>query len=167
MKLDILIVDILLVAMVAMPYVAFISVGLKESRKLKKRFMEQAVKYNFRPDRIETWNLNMIGIDQNASTILLLQNYSEGPQVTYLDLKKFRKSNLQKRYQTMRIQKKTEEMLQKVYLELHSFSGENLLVDLYDADKTYQQEYEMRNAEKWNLLINSCLRSRSFSGTAA
>lgn len=167
MKLDIIVVEVILVALVLAPYVVFTWAGYKKSRQLKRKFSEEAKKYNFQPNEIGTWNRNMAGLDSLSRSFLLVQDYLEEIEVIYLDFKMFRKCSIIKSYETIKIREKEEEVLQNIYLELLSHSGEFKIVNLYDSNRTYEQDYEVKNAEKWNLLINSCLSSKPVLDAAA
>lgn len=167
MKLDIIIVDLLVVALVLVPCAIFIWAGLKDAQGLKRKFLEEVKKYNLHPDQIGTWNLNMAGLDTVSRSFLLVQDYAGKFEISYINLQKVGKSSIVKSYKTIKIREEKEEVLQRIDLELLLHSGEIQLVNLYDSNKTYQQDYEVKNAENWNLLINSCLSSRPVLGAAA
>lgn len=167
MKLDILIVDFILVAAVALPYLLFILLGQKEGVKLKNKFLEEAQKYELSFSEKDNWNNNIIGLDKEKAKILLLQKRKAGIVTEIIDLKQVRACSILEDVQTVKVNKRMENILQKIDLQLNLHDGSFQVINLYNCEETYSQEYELKHAERWNQTINASLVYRSIVNSAA
>lgn len=167
MKLDIIIVDLALLAAVFLPYLLFIWIGRKEERKLKNKFGEEAKKLQLNFDEKDSWNNNILGLDKKRDRILFVQKRKSGIIAEVVNLKEVRNSELVKEVQTLKIEQRTEDILQKLELKLNLYNGCEQILSLYDCEESYTQDYELKHAEKWNKLINSLIAFRPTINSAA
>ena len=167
MKLDIFIVEILLVAVVALPYITFAFLGLKGGRELRSRFLQEMKKRNFKAGHKGKWNNNRIALDMERPSLLLVQQYGGQFECTEIDLQKVIRVVVVTAQKNAEVAGKVTEQLERVVLEFQYLSGEVRLVTLYEFDRTHQQDFEVENAEKWCLLINEHLRSKPLFDAAA
>lgn len=157
MKLDILLVDLVVVAMVVVPYLLFIIMGWGESRQLKKRFLQETAKHLGKTDVVNSWNEIMTGIDRNLQKLVLVQRVKEDFRVEVIDLKEVIACEIRPTYVNMVINKVPSTVLKRIDLNFSQFSGEKFDVNLFDHDTTYRQDFELKNAEKLNASVKSCL----------
>ena len=167
MKLDIILVDIALVAAVFVPYVLFILLGKKEERKLMNRFSEEAKKYDLTFSEKDSWNNNLVGLDIGNKRILLVQKRKTGLAVEFIDLKEVRTCEIYQEMQNIKTEQRSEDILEKLGLQLKLNSGEVKFIELYNCEETYVQDYELKHAEKWNKTINDLIAFRPTLNSAA
>jgi hypothetical protein len=167
MKLDIIIVDLALVAAVFVPYLLFIWVGNREVKKLKNKFSEEAKKHQLSFDEKTSWNNNIMGLDKKSAKILFVQQKKSGILSEIIALKEVRASEVFKDVQTIKIDQRTEDILQKLELRLKLHNGSEQILGLYDCKESYAQDYELKHAEKWNAIINSLVAFRPTLNSAA
>lgn len=167
MKLDILIVDFILVTAVILPYLLFILIGRMEEAKLKNKFLEEAQKHGLRLEETDRWNNNILGIDKEKAKLLLLQKRKAGIVTELIDLKQVRTCSIHEDILPVKIQKRTENILQKLELQLILHNGTFKNLNLYNCEETYSQDYELKHAERWNRVINSLLVYRPTVNSAA
>ncbi len=167
MKLDILIVDFAMLALVFVPYLIFILIGKREERNLKNTFLEEARKLRLRLDEKDKWNNNIIGLDKEKTTLLLVQKRRTGLLTEVIDLREVRACEVLQEVQTVRIEQRNEQILQKIDLQLKLYDGSFRIIKLYDCEETYTQDYELKHAEKWNNTINSFIAFRPTINSAA
>lgn len=168
MKIDIWIVDLAVVASVVIPYILLVITGFNETKTRSKKFHEEAARNQMAPDETDHWNLNTIGIDRKLQKLLFIQQNSKGDRIEFFDLKNIRKSTVISTSKPIKINDKVEEVLQQINLELESnLSGEKRLLNLYDCDLTYAQDYEMKHAQKWNEIINAAMSYKPVLAPAA
>lgn len=167
MKLDILIVDFALLVLVFIPYVLFIFIGSREVRKLKNKFNEEALHHQLIIDEKDSWNSNIIGVDTKKATILLVQNRKTEVHAEFIKLKEVKNCEILREVQTLKIDKRTEEILQRIDLRLTCHNDSIRIVNLYNCEEKYAQEYELKHAEKWNNKINSMISYRPAVNSAA
>lgn len=157
MKLDIIIVDFILVTAVIIPYLLFILIGRKEEAKLKNKFLEEASKHGFHLEETDRWNNNIIGLDREKAKILLLQKRKTGIVTELIDLKQVRACHIYDEVQPLKIDKRTENVLLKLGIQLSLQDGSFQILNLYNCEETYYQDYELKHAEKWHHTINALL----------
>lgn len=167
MKLDILIVDIALLALIFSPYFLIIFLNRAEGKSLKKRFLNQASLYNLKIVECDTWNSNIIGLDKGKAKILFVQKRKTGFVTEIIDLKQVRTSCILQNTQSVKINKHVSNILQKIDLQLVLHNGSLQNINLYNCEETYSQDYEIKNAERWNRIINESLTHSPTVNSAA
>lgn len=167
MKLDILIVDVALVALIFLPYVLFILIGRREERKIKNRFLEEALKINLTIEEKDFWNTTVVGLDITRSKVLITQKRKTGIVVELIDLKEIRSCEVLQEVQTVKISGHSENVVQRIDLQLELFNNSTRIVNFYHCEETYSQEYEMKHAERWSNKINNLIRLRPTVNSAA
>lgn len=167
MKIDILIVHFAVVAAVAIPYILFVLAAARQRKHLRLRFDKEAKDLDLKCDQVDRWNSNIIGIDKTRQKILFVQRRREEISVQVIDLKTVKSSLLLHQTGTVKINKKNEEILQKVEVELSMYNGDKQIVSFFDYDVTYYQDYEMKNAGKWSQIINESINLRPLVHSAA
>lgn len=167
MKLDILIVDAALVAAVFLPYFLFILIGQREERKIKNKFSQEAKKHQLQFDEKEKWNNNIIGLDRSKLKVLFVQKRKAGLVAEIFDLRDVRSCEILKVVRTMKIELRTEDILERLDLKLLLHNGNEQLVNLYNCEETYAQDFELKHSEKWNSIITSCIILRPKLTSAA
>lgn len=167
MKLDILVVDIAVVLAVILPYIMFIVAGKKADREFRNIFFEEAKKRGMVLEKIDKWNMNMIGFDRSLMKLLLVQRRREAVVVKELSLRKIKQSHVVQETRRMRLKNIPEDVLLRVDLEFDLWNGEQEILNLFDHNETYSQDYEMKNACNLNTFINKCLTFRPVISSAA
>ena len=167
MKLDILIVDFALVAAVFLPYFLFILVSGKESGKLKNKFLEEAKKHQLTFYVKDRWNNNLVGLDKEKGKVLLVQKVKSGLTSEIIDLKQIRRCEILQEAQAVKIDQHKENVLQRLDLQLLLHNGTIKIVNLYNSEESYVQDYEMKHAERWNRTINEFAAFRPTINSAA
>lgn len=158
MDIESLIVNIAVVSIILVPYFVFIFTGHSQFNKVEKRFQQEVKKLGLHIDEYERWNMNVMGMDFNQKKILLVVRQNEQLLAEVISLQKIKESRvITYTHQVKRGNKVTPE-LDKIFLELTPFEGtDKILVSLFDSGYTFDQDFEMKHAEKWNTLVNSTL----------
>lgn len=167
MKLDIILVDLAVVALVVVPYVLFIVMGWGESRKLNKTFQLESSKYLGKTVEVNSWNQIMTGLDKTLQKLLLVQQIGKEFRVEVIDLRTVRACEVKTEHAPVVINKVASTILKRIDLEFTGWSGEKTYLNLFDHDSTYKQDYELKNAEKLSASVNGCLSHRPLITSAA
>lgn len=167
MKIDILFVHFALVAAVVVPYLIFILAAVREQKELRRKFNEEASRFRMSFDQVDKWNWNIIGLDKGQQKVLFFQQRGESFISQLINLKTIRSSSLLHQVRRMKINDKNEDILQRIDLEITFHNGEKQLISLYDSNVTYTQDYEMKNAERWNRILNDAVHFRPLIHSAA
>lgn len=167
MKLDILIVDFAIIALVLVPYALFIFIGHREVRRIKNKFNEAALHHQLIIDEKDSWNSNIIGLDTKKCNLLLVQKKKTGVNIELVDLREVTNCEILREVHTIKTDKRTEDILQRIDLRLTCYNNSIRIVNLYNCEDTYAQEHELKHAEKWNDKINSLISYRPTVNSAA
>lgn len=167
MKLDIIIVNLAIVALVVVPYMLFIILGWGEARKFKNKFREETTRHLGKADEVHSWNRIMTGLDKNLQKLVLVQAIDQGFRVEVIDLKVMRSCEIKTEYSTGVIDRVPSTILKRIDLEFSNISGEKFYLNLFDQNTTYQQDFELRNANKLFASVNGCLSFRPVINSAA
>lgn len=167
MKLDILLVEVLLVAMVTLPYMTFAFLAFRAQKRLKSKFREELNKNNLVADYKGRWNKNMIAVDSEHSALLLVQQNAAQFEVVLIQLNKVIKVSTRITHKRVKVRGRHEEQLERVDLDFQLSTGDLQSVNLFDSNRSYQEDCEVKNAEDWCLLINKHIRSKPLLGAAA
>lgn len=151
-------VNLAVVSIVFVPYFLLIYIGQREYRKIDNLFKKEAKKNDLKIEVKDRWNLNAIGIDSRQQKLLFVQRRNEEFFVQLVNLSNIKESKIFQYSKSININGVNELVLQKIDLELVPFnSDEKTIISLFDSDLTFDQDFEMKHAEKWNRLINSTL----------
>lgn len=168
MKIDILIVDVALLALVLVPYLIFILVGSKTANKSRKRFKQIASENGLVLTEQESWNANLVGLDRIKEKFLFIQLKNGEPVSELVDLKMLKSCSVISETEKQKINGKMDEILKRVSLEFVFLNAtEKKLLDLYDHEINIYQDYELKRAQKWSSLINELLKTRQAMRRAA
>lgn len=160
MKIDLVILSLLLVFLVFLPFILIPLIQNRGSKNLQKKFNGEASRLNLKTDIIETWNQNFIGFDSAQKKLLFVQKLEEDFIVEFIDLDGIKQSDLKLQH-SQPVGQKKEEQLQKVILELTvQHTEEKKTIVLYDYDLNYNQDLEVKNAQKVNDHISNFIKSR-------
>lgn len=168
MKIDILFVDLAMLSLVFIPYIFLVLLGRGNSKKMKNFFLAEAQKLELKPDEIQTWNQNIIGVDKTRRKLLFVQKRFDQLAVQVVDLACIRDSKVLVRYSPQKTNGQTVDVLQEASLELLGAGG-NLKdkIVLYDANAVFSEDNELRHAEKWNRIIKELLKPETSMRPAA
>ncbi|SDB49929.1 hypothetical protein SAMN03097699_1726 [Flavobacteriaceae bacterium MAR_2010_188] len=158
MNTDMLIVNIIVISLVFVPYLILILIGQKETRKISKRFQQEAKNHQLNISEMESWNLNYIGIDTSSQKLLFTQRRDTEFFVDLIDLKSFQEVKLVTQFEEIVNNKVKEDILLKINLEfVGHYNHINHNLCLYDYDLNRDQDYEMKHAEKWAKRVSDSL----------
>ncbi len=148
MKPELIIISVVMTLIVFLPFYLLPLLQLTGYKKSIRLFKTQAELFRLNTDIMNSWNLNITGIDSAAQKLLVLQLHEE-IKVRYFDLKNVKHTDMH--VSTLPVIKsgKTENILQKVDIEFTFYTGEDKeTLCLYDYDFNTYQDFEVKNAEK-------------------
>lgn len=154
-------VNVAVVSLVFVPYYLFIRLGQQEYRRINREFSGQVKQHNLKIDQMERWNLNALGIDFKQQKLLFVQRRNEKIFVQLYDLGSIKACRESFQNTTIQVNGANVTILQKVDLELIPYSGEAVtVINLFNNDMTYNEEFELDHARKWKELVNQCICAR-------
>ncbi len=158
MDIETFFANLAVLSFVIVPYFAFIYIGHKQYNEVGKRFQQETKKHGLHIDEYERWNRNALGIDYKQQKLLLVVKRDEIMLAEVISLANIKECVVVPCTHPVKTGTKKTEELDKIFLELTPFEGtDRILVSLFDSEYTFEQDYEMKHAEKWNKLINSSL----------
>ncbi len=153
-----LIVNIAVLSLVIVPCYIIVYIGHKQYNKIGKRFQEEVKIHSLQIDEYERWNRNALGIDFKQQKLLFVTIQNEALTVKMYPLENIKESKIIPYFHTVKTGGKVSQKMDKLFLELTPYDEiDKVLISLYDSNHTYEEEYEMKHAEKWNKLINNAV----------
>ena len=135
------------------------------SKKIKEIAKEDRLKFDLK----ESWGNSIIAIDKTQKVLVFSKIVNDGVIVEKIALDEVGKSTIQKKLVPERSNTGNSNVLQKLNLEI-TFSNhqkETLVLNFYDIDDSYAEDYEMQRAEKWNTVINETAKAASIGKKVA
>ncbi len=163
MKIDFIVISVLLVTLVILPFVLLPLIQNGGSKKLQKKFREEASRLNLNIDIKESWNQNIFGIDSVQRKMIFVNSSEEIVQIHTIDLNRVKQSSVAVTTTPANKGGKKEEHLQRIDLEfLLSSPEEKKILSLYHYDINFTQDLELKNAEKCNSQIQNILITQPY-----
>lgn len=149
-------VNLAVVSIIFVPYFLLIYLGQHEYRKIINLFTKEAYINGLRIDVKDRWNLNAIGIDSTTQKLLFVQRRNEEFYVEVIHLASIAHCDISHHIKDIKLNGFKEPVLQRIELELVPLDGsDRITINLFDSGYTFDQDYEMKHAEKWRRIINS------------
>lgn len=156
MDIQSILVNLAVVSFILVPYFLLIHIGHNQHREVGKKFRHEAKKHGLNINEYDRWNNNALGMDFKQKKLLLVVRKDENIAVEIVPLNNIQSSTVKPFMHKAKGNDKSTEVLDKVYLELTPYdNSEKIMVCLFDAGYTFEQDFEIKHAEKWSKLINS------------
>ncbi|HLT51059.1 MAG TPA: hypothetical protein VKZ93_03825 [Arenibacter sp.] len=169
MNTPVILISILLVLAVFVPFFILNSSG-KGASKLISKQVKQIVKGDrLKFDLKEGWGSSFIAIDRAQKTLLFAEVVNDEVVVEKIALDQVAKSAIQKKLKLEKTNMGNANVLQKLDLVITFSTGHNetLLLNFYNADNSYTEDYEMQRAEKWETIINEAVKAMALERKVA
>ncbi|MGB5556067.1 MAG: hypothetical protein WBM83_15535 [Flavobacteriaceae bacterium] len=153
MQTTFIILSLALVAMVFVPFFLMSSIGKKETKKLKSIGKTSVSSHNLKISQQEIWADHYLGIDTDQKKLLYLQVNESDKKELLIDLKTVKDCNKIEKIQAIKTKDKIENRLERLDLEVIFKNGTKTLLNFYDSEKMYSEDYEVNRLEKWKQLI--------------
>ncbi|WP_157941180.1 MULTISPECIES: hypothetical protein [Arenibacter] len=169
MNLSMWIVSGLLVLCTVLPFVILNKSGKGDlkimSKEVKNLVTESKLKFNLK----ESWGNSFIGLDANNKMLVFSKVFDGVVALDNIDLNDVLNAKIVKKTHVVKSKNKKETVLEKLDLEI-SFLDEqkaHKILNFYDLDSIYMEDYELRRAEKWNAAINGTVATSFKSAKVA
>lgn len=158
MNIEIIAVNIIVTALVFVPYMLFIYIGQQDFRKINNEFRKMASKHALKIDIKDRWNLNAIGIDSDQQKLLFVQRRDNEFFISLINLSGIQKCEVCHHSELLLVRGAKEQVLQTVELEfIQNNKEDKLILSLFNTEINMGQDYELKHAQKWNTIINNNL----------
>ncbi len=156
MNTSLLIVSIILVCSVFLPFFLIDRTGKSAAGHRKKQFKMATAKNKLTLSEQEIWGKSFIGIDQNQRKLLFMNVEGEAQLEKLIDLNLVRDCKINTTYKKSTLKNHHEMILLTLDLEIHYIKSEKVeLLNFFDIDCPYKEDYELNRAEKWKGIINA------------
>ncbi|MFV9549607.1 hypothetical protein [Algibacter sp. PT7-4] len=154
MKISFTVLAILVTLSIIVPFLIFIFKGFNTSTKKEVRKLAQQNGYKY--DLKEVWNNKFIGITENKNTLTYITVQSENNTFINLNLSEISNCEVLTKYQTG---SNKVSLLKQLDLKL-SFKNtekQDVLLNFFNTDETFMEDYELRRIKNWQDIITSNL----------
>ncbi|MCM4167512.1 hypothetical protein KCTC52924_00989 [Arenibacter antarcticus] len=156
-------ISVLLVLAVVIPFLVLNSSGKGEAKTIANRIKEFAKEAHLKFDQKESWGNRFIAIDKTRKILVFSRIVNGEVVINEVPMDQVEKSTIQKATKMVKTNSGKENVLQKLDLEITYFAHHEkaLLLNFYDIDQIYTEDYELKRAEKWNVIINEVATTSS------
>ncbi|MEB8327900.1 hypothetical protein OO009_00910 [Flavobacteriaceae bacterium KMM 6897] len=136
---------------------------------MRKSFKLELGKNNIILTEQENWGNTFIGIDKEQKKILYMKFLEAQPTIHLIELSKIQACEIDSKVATVKTKIKKETILQKLNLKITFLNAKNVeaILNFYDAEEIYAEDFEMARAEKWNTIIKENSNTKSSGKKAA
>lgn len=158
METSFIIISAILVALISVPFLLINSIGKSGTRKLKSVYRQIAKKHNFNTTEQEGWGNSYIGIDPSQNKLLFLKLKGEEVSEEFVNLFLVKSCEIRESKDVIRTNHTRETILLGIDLTLTFGHGhESLVLNFYDRESGYQEDYEHSRAERWKKIITDAM----------
>jgi hypothetical protein len=166
MNTQVNIIASIILIIIFLPIFLLNKTGSTHLKKLKKIFDTIVKDNNLKLDQSECWANTCIGIDISQQK-LLYKNGLESDNYQIINLKDINACELIKSTSQKRGDKKVVNELKALDLKLSMKSNKaSIILNFYDANNSYAEDFELKRIEKWIIIINNNLVFRTVKNVA-
>ncbi|MGB5274366.1 MAG: hypothetical protein WBN39_09965 [Flavobacteriaceae bacterium] len=156
MNTSLLIISVILVSSVFLPFFLIDRTGKSAAGHRKKQIKMAIAKDHLALTEQEIWGNSFIGIDQQQKKLLFMKVEDKDQLEKLIDLNNIKDCKITTAHKKSTVKNHKEMLLLKLDLEIHSLKGNSIeILNFYDIDGPYKEDYEMIRAEKWKAIINA------------
>lgn len=168
METSFIIISAILVALISVPFLLINSLGKSDTRKLRSYFKKIALKHNLTPTAKEGWGNSFIGIDNSQKKMIFLKMQETEVQEEIVNIYLAKGCEVRETKDVIRTNHTREAILTRVDLIISFGHGrESLVLNFYDRESGYQEDYEHARAERWKKIITEALALKTIPKRAA
>ncbi|MFG6685458.1 hypothetical protein ACGK9U_02660 [Mariniflexile sp. HNIBRBA6329] len=159
MKISLIIISTLLVLSVFLPFILFIYNGTKNTVSIKKQANALVKNNGITYSQKEVWRKNFIGISSDNKALTSIKFNTKNPSVVSdINLNEVKQCNIIKNYNNGANKSLS---LKNLGLELvyKSSAKPNVIINFFDIDEDFSEDFELQRIEKWHELIKNAISS--------
>ncbi len=159
MELELVIISVVLVASVFLPFFIIDFSGKSGIAQMKKLFKLELLKNNLKLTEQENWGNTFIGVDREQKKMLFMKFSEVDPSIHLIDLGKIQACEIDSKIGSVKTKVKKENILQQLNLKISPIDNRNpeVILNFYDWEGIYGEDFEMARAEKWKTIIKSLM----------
>lgn len=169
MDLELVIISVILIASVFVPFFIIDFSGKSGIKQMKKLFKLEQVKNNLKLTEQENWGNTFIGVDREQNKMLFMKFSEVDPSIHLIDLSKIQVCEIDSKIASVKTKMKKENILQKLNLRISPKDTRypEVILNFYDSEGIYGEDFEVARAEKWKIILKSCINTISSAKRAA
>ncbi|WP_229797257.1 hypothetical protein [Arenibacter certesii] len=156
-----ILISALLVLAVVIPFLILNSSGKGEAKTISKRIKEFAKESHLRLDVKEGWGNRFIAIDKTQKILVFSKMVNGEVVINEVALGQVEKASIQMSTKMMKSNSGKENVLQRLDVEITYFAHHEkpVLLNFYEIEQIYSEDYELKRAEKWKGLIEEVAKT--------
>lgn len=162
------VIHILTILFCVVPLIWIVLIGKNNNNKINKRFRDAIKRQNLSFSLKEQWSNNFIGFDASKNSLIFLKLHSEESSILKIDLDEVESCEIKIKSREFIKDKQKETVLELLDLELSFYNeGESIVLNFYDSNGDFSENYELDRAKKWQNLIEQYILNRRLNKIAA
>jgi hypothetical protein len=160
MDLTILLIGIGAVAAFIVPIFFLQSANRRKDRNKQKNFIKLAQQNGIAISKIDLWNENAVGIDQNKKKLFVTNTLNEKTVNTTIDLSDYVSCKLVNDSRTVKTKHNKTTITERILLVLKPAISTNaeMSIVFFDKNENINLNNEFQLAESWEKLLNEILK---------
>ncbi len=152
-------VSAILITIVFLPFFYIAYLGKRQSKQRNKIFYREARKLGLHLDEQEQWGNTFLGLDRKRSKLIYMRDFPGELIRNVISLESISSCNVTIQQARQKTKGKVDFRLLKVDLELiHAAQPEKrTLLNFFDQEAVYAQDFETERAERWKERIRKML----------
>lgn len=167
MDISLVIVSLTLVGSVFVPYYFFILAGNSETKKIRAKYKAAIAKNNLNISQEETWGNSYIAIDTDQKKLFFMKIYETESIEQLVDLNKIKETKIIEIKKSIKTKNGVKDLLEKLDLEIFFVNGERIILNFYDSNQIYSEDFELKRIEKWKAIVFSHIKTVNSGKRAA
>ena len=161
MNTSMLLISVLLVLCTVIPFVILNKSGKGDLKIMSKEIKNLVIESKLKFDLKESWGNSFIGLDSNNKKLIFSKVFDGVVALANIDLNEVSNVKIEKKTYELKSKNKRETVLEKLDLEISFLDHEKpaKILNFYDINSIYMEDYELVRAEKWNTAINGILKT--------
>lgn len=162
------VIHILTILFCVVPLIWIVLIGKNNNNKINKRFKNAIKRENLSFSLKEQWSNNFIGLETSKNTLVFVKLDSEESAILKINLAEVKSCEIKIKSREYIKDKQKETVLELLDLELTFYNeGASIVLNLYDSNGDFSENYEVDRAERWQNLIEQIILNKSFHKRAA
>lgn len=153
MDISFIIVCLIVAGCIFVPFLLFILVGQNETKKIKKKVKRSLDNNALNISQSEIWGNTYIGITTDQKIILFLKFSELHNEEQLIYLNNVKGCEIVEKRKAVKINDKRESILEKLDLVVSLKTEKIVVLNFYDYNGNYREDFELKRIEKWKAIM--------------
>lgn len=161
METSFLTICLILVGLIFIPFFLFNVSGKSNLKKVKETAKAVSIANHLVISQNEIWGNSYIGIDEKQQKILFLKLTAGEAKEQIISIPLVKECVILEQRKFFKVKDKKDSHLEKLDLKITLQAGSPYLLNFYDENLNFSEDFEAKRIAKWRLLISQLITNES------